>query len=50
MAKLVKVQKPKFIDDLEEVEDICDEVIYEEKIQNKIIEGRAIRGNLYFKR
>ncbi|MBM6861196.1 pentapeptide repeat-containing protein [Clostridium saudiense] len=42
MAKLVKVQKPKFIDDLEEIEDIYDEVIYVEKIQNKIIEDREI--------
>ena len=43
MAKLIKVQKPKFIDDFEEIEDIYDEMIYEEKIQNKIIEDRDIR-------
>lgn len=44
MPKLIKRQKPKFIDELEEIEDIYDEVIYKEKIQNKIIEDREISG------
>ena len=30
MSKLIKIQKPKFVDDLYEIEDIYDEFIYED--------------------
>lgn len=37
MSKLIKIQKPKYIDDLENIEDIYSEFIHEDKVQNKII-------------
>ena len=39
MPKLIKIQNPKFIDDIENVIDIRKEFIYSEKIQNKLIEN-----------
>lgn len=44
MSKLIKIQKPKFIDELEEIEDIYEEIIMADKIQNKIIENVTIEG------
>ena len=38
MGKLYKIQKPKFIDELEELESIEDEIARFEKLQNKILE------------
>ena len=44
MPKLIKIQSPKFIDDMENVIDIRDELIYSEKIQNKLIENIDIES------
>ena len=37
MPKLIKIQNPKFIDEVEEIIDLREEFIYNEKIQNKLI-------------
>lgn len=42
MNKTVRIQKPKFIEELEEVEDLYEEVEIKERIQNKIIENKII--------
>ena len=42
MPKLIKIQNPKFIDDVEKIIDLREEFIYSEKIQNKIIENTDI--------
>ena len=44
MAIKVNIQKPKFLDELEEVEDITEEIIEADKIQNKIVENIAIEN------
>ena len=42
MSKLVKIQKPKFIDDLEDINNMYEEIIIADKIQNKLIENITI--------
>ena len=42
MPKLIKIQNPKFIDDVGKIIDLREEFIYSEKIQNKIIENTDI--------
>ena len=44
MSNLIKIQKPKFIDEPEMINDIYEEVIISEKIQNKIIENELIEN------
>ena len=39
MSTSLKIQKPKFIDELEQVDDLYEEITLAEKIQNKIIEN-----------
>ena len=42
MSKLVKVEKPKFFEDLEEVNNVFYEFIETDRIQNKLIENKII--------
>ena len=42
MSKLVKIQKPKFIDELEDINNVYEDIIIAEKIQNKLIENITI--------
>ena len=44
MPKLIKIQNPKFIDEVEEIIDLREEFIYNEKIQNKLIENTDIES------
>ena len=44
MPKLMKIQNPKFIENVENVINIIDEFIYSEKIQNKLIENIDIES------
>lgn len=39
MSTSLKIQQPKFIDELEQVDDLYEEITLAEKIQNKIIEN-----------
>ena len=42
MSKLVKIQKPKFIDELEDINNMYEDIIIADKIQNKLIENITI--------
>ena len=44
MPKLIKIQNPKFIDDVKNIVDVREEFIYSEKIQNKLIENTDIES------
>lgn len=44
MPKLIKIQNPKFIDEVEKIVDLREEFIYNEKIQNKLIENTDIES------
>lgn len=42
MSDLIKIQKPKLLGELEEVKNVYEEIIFEEKIANKLIENTII--------
>jgi len=44
MSKLIKLQRPKIIDNLEEVEDVIGEIHSENILSNKVIENVSISG------
>ena len=46
MSTSLKIQKPKFIDELEQVDDLYEEITLAEKIQNKIIESFQNQNDL----
>ncbi|EMU54580.1 pentapeptide repeat-containing protein [Clostridium butyricum] len=44
MNKGLKISKPKFVDDFEDIEDFYDEIVLSDKIMNKIVDSEIIEG------
>lgn len=43
MSKVIKIQKPKFVEELEEIKDVNNEIILSDRIQNRIVENIVVK-------